>query len=766
MKLSAKISFLTFILFFTGNVFHSFAQAPEVTGLTGIQFLKYPWAGGLNSCQFGQIDINLDGIPDLVIFDRQGSRVLPFIKKVGSHQSPVTNDDLSDYEYHPEMDTLFPDLHDWVIFADYNRDGKEDIFTYGLGGIRVFKNISDTRLRFQKITDDLTSFYYTGKVGILVTQVDYPAIADIDNDGDLDLLTFFGLGSYIEYHKNMSFENYGNYDSLDYRLSDKCWGDIRESEGSNVLTLNITCPFKKSPLPGISCSPGKSRHTGSTLLATDLDGNGVKDLVLGDIDFPDLISVINGGTVDSAHMISQDTLFPPNTTPVNLVSFPVMSLLDIDNDGIKDLVVSPFDAALTTANNYKSVWFYKNTGSDTIPVFQYMTDQFFQNEMIDVGSNAFPVLCDIDVDGLPDLLIGNYGYYDSSWYSFGSLYSSYISKIAWYKNTGTLLNPEFSLITDDFAGLSSLKLTGIYPAFGDVDGDGDFDLVTGNSDGRLIYLENTAGAGNFPVFAPPRMNYQDIDVGDFSTPQLFDLDRDGRPDLIIGERDGNLNYYHNDGPANNPDFTFKTDSLGKVNVTDYNLSYYGFSTPCLFHDNTGKTNLITGSEQGVIYYYINIDNDLEGKFTQSDSLYELVNNSPFRIHPGYRTSACIGKLTDPDYLDLLIGNYCGGVEYYSHKSIPHVIQTLEKPETRLRVRPNPADKEISVSFEGSIPSGKVKIVMVNSMGQKIVDKDFSSHDKFLISTVSLPNGLYFILIHAENTYNSFENSSAKFIVRH
>jgi hypothetical protein len=40
----------------------------------------------------------------------------------------------------------------------------------------------------------------------LVTNVDYPAIFDIDNDGDLDILTFWGLGSFMELHQNMSVE--------------------------------------------------------------------------------------------------------------------------------------------------------------------------------------------------------------------------------------------------------------------------------------------------------------------------------------------------------------------------------------------------------------------------------------------------------------------------------------------------------------------------------------------------------------------------------
>jgi len=41
--------------------------------------LKNPWAGGLNFCQFSSIDLNHDGQDDLMVFDRSGNRIIPFI---------------------------------------------------------------------------------------------------------------------------------------------------------------------------------------------------------------------------------------------------------------------------------------------------------------------------------------------------------------------------------------------------------------------------------------------------------------------------------------------------------------------------------------------------------------------------------------------------------------------------------------------------------------------------------------------------------------
>jgi hypothetical protein len=702
--------------------------------------LKYPWTGGLNSCQFGAVDLNLDGIDDLVIFDRMGNRILPFLNSGAPG--------MDGYSLHTEYVDQFPDLHDWVMFADYNRDGKRDIFTYSLGGMRVFLNISDSVLAFKPVTSLLKSFYYTGYVGILLTPVDYPAIDDIDGDGDLDILTFFGLGSYVEYHKNLSMEKFGNSDSLDYKLSDHCWGNFKESEGSNEVTLNIVCPYKNSILQGLSCREDPPKHTGSTILATDLDGNGTSDLILGDVDFPNLISLLNGGSTDTAQMTSQDTAFPSNTLPVKLFSFPAASFLDMNNDGKKDLVISPFDASLNISDNFRSVWFYENSGTDSLPVFKFMTDRFFLNEMIDVGSCAFPVFHDLTGDGLPDLIIGNYGYYDSSYYENAILHSVYKSKIAFYKNTGTHMNPAFHLETDDFAGISELKLLGVYPAFGDLDDDGDADMILGNSDGKLIYFNNTAGTGKLPVYSPPQFNYHGIDVGEYSSPQLFDLDKDQKPDLIIGEEKGNLNYYHNSGSVANPIFSFVTDSLGKVNVTNYTLSYDGFSTPWFFTDNYNNTGLLVGAEEGKVHYFTDIDNNLAGIFQDSDSLLESITGATLQTNPGWRTSACIANISDPVFMDLVVGNYSGGLNYYSHNSLPEVISSVreirKKKEGIFMVYPNPADGYVTIESSSVSTRENFSIQIINLFGNIVFEQAFHRHTT--VNTESLQPGVYIIRI--------------------
>ena len=114
--------------------------------------LLFPWAGGLNSVHFSEIDLDLDGTPDLLGFEKHGNRILPFLR---------TN---NGYVYAPQYARSFPDLHDWVILYDYNHDGKADIFTYGLASIRVFENISGDTLQFRPVTvnTEVSKAVFTG----------------------------------------------------------------------------------------------------------------------------------------------------------------------------------------------------------------------------------------------------------------------------------------------------------------------------------------------------------------------------------------------------------------------------------------------------------------------------------------------------------------------------------------------------------------------------------------------------------------------------
>ena len=75
------------------------------------------------------------------------------------------------------------------------------------------------------------------------------------------------------------------------------------------------------------------------------------------------------------------------------------------------------------------------------------------------------------------------------------------------------------------------------PTFADIDGDGDLDLVVGENDGNLNYYENT-GTASDPIYTARTGTanpWDGIDVGGYSNPTFADIDGDGDLDLVVGE---------------------------------------------------------------------------------------------------------------------------------------------------------------------------------------------------------------------------------------
>lgn len=672
--------------------------------------LFYAWAGGLNSVHFSEIDLDLDGTPDLLGFEKHGNRLLPFLRRVDG------------YEYAPQYSRCFPDLHDWVILHDFNGDGRQDIFTYGLASIRVFENVSTDALAFQLVTDALQAYYYNGYTNIYASPDDYLVVDDVDGDGHLDILNFWVLGRYVHQLRNAAAID----EPFDFRLESECWGHFEEAADNNVVTLFSDC--------GTKSGDDHTRHTGSSMFLHDFDGNGLPDLLLGDVDSPYNILLYNHGTIAEARMTEQDTAYPASM-PIHLYSMPAASFVTLPGHETPSLLVSPSDPSLTKSQDLNSVWVYNY---DTV-LQQYTLSQtdFLQGKMIDVGSGCHPVFYDFDGDGLLDLFIGNYGQFDSAKTVNGWLASYFSSSVSYYRNTGSATVPAFTLQTRDFGNLKSLGMLALHPTFGDFDGDGQLDMLCGNEDGTLVFVPNhrlMTGEGSVTT------SFAGIDVGECSTPQYFDLDGDGKRDLIIGNRRGLLSCYRNIG-SNIPQFQMVTDTLGGVDMRDFTQSYFGYSVPCFYRDAQHGTVLFCSGEQGDVSYYRQIDGNLDGVFEKAETnLAETVDGVAQVFREGRRVSVALADLTGDGRPELLLGNYAGGAAYFSGAEPPAHTAVASLECTSLRVYPNPSTNQLYL--ESNQPLGVVAIC--DLYGRIILVFNNIEDYSTVVNISNLPVGVYMI----------------------
>ncbi|OUV54885.1 MAG: hypothetical protein CBC73_03705, partial [Flavobacteriales bacterium TMED113] len=101
MKLKIKYIILIFYLFFWNkNISQvNFNQSNSINVIENNSILENAWAGGLNFCQFSEVDLNLDGKKDILIFDRSGKNTI----NNGNRIVPMLYiEETEDYVFAPE----------------------------------------------------------------------------------------------------------------------------------------------------------------------------------------------------------------------------------------------------------------------------------------------------------------------------------------------------------------------------------------------------------------------------------------------------------------------------------------------------------------------------------------------------------------------------------------------------------------------------------------------------------------------------------------
>ncbi|MBL7937111.1 MAG: LamG domain-containing protein, partial [Bacteroidia bacterium] len=294
---------------------------------------------------------------------------------------------------------------------------------------------------------------------------------------------------------------------------------------------------------------------------------------------------------------AQVSFSPKQINPFNLASLDYNStptFADIDGDGDLDMLSGdflydyfyndPYDYGYTTENRFM---YYQNIGTTTNPDFAApVVNPFGLTGNTNNNDYFTPVFVDLDNDGDKDLIYG-----DES----GNFY--------YRQNIGTSTSPSFDVAVTDPFGLVDI---GNYsaPTFLDMDGDGDLDMLSGEYDGDFFYFENT-GTVSAPAFAAPVTNSFGLaSIGDnYSAPAFVDMDGDGDLDLLSGGDNGDFYYFQNTGTASLP--AFDAPQFNPFNLTQVgSYSYTNRSTPTFVDiDNDGDKDLMAGDEYGDFNLY-------------------------------------------------------------------------------------------------------------------------------------------------------------------
>ncbi|MFW6192336.1 MAG: FG-GAP-like repeat-containing protein, partial [Gemmatimonadota bacterium] len=509
------------------------------------------------------------------------------------------------------------DVGEWYRFADVDGDGDQDLLAERRHSyIRYFRNVgTPSEAEFAALEDSLRS---AEGEPLFSDRQNVPNVGDVDCDGLPDLL-IGRLDGTISRFEMVEGSGAGADASDEGARGDP---GSRERRAPPPRFRHVTDRFE-----GIEIvNPLVSLHGANSLSLVDFDGDGDQDLFWGDYFERGLLYIENTGTCDDPYLGSPPTAFPEDD-PLETSGYNAPAVGDVDGDGDLDLLVGVLGGAFNpTRTADDNLYFLDGSGEG----FELRTRRFLDG--IDVGSESTPALGDLDGDGDLDLLLANKIDPDE-----GST-----SLIHRFENRGTPERP-------DFRKVEPLSIQGRYqysPALADLDGDGRDDLVLGSFRGRVALYRNEGPGEGFTLADSVLV---ELTRGSHTTPALGDLDADGDLDLMVGEASGTLNYYRNTGTPTSPDFELVSDEYGGIDVGRR-------SSPALVDlDGDGDLDLVVGSEDDGIFYFRN-----DGDASSPD----FVEAGRLEVAERGAATPVFGDVDDDGTLELFVGTSAGGLLYF------------------------------------------------------------------------------------------------------
>uniref|UniRef100_UPI00404A0839 T9SS type A sorting domain-containing protein n=1 Tax=Algoriphagus sp. TaxID=1872435 RepID=UPI00404A0839 len=650
------------------------------------QVLSNGFSLGINSAQIQTIDLTGDGKEEWVVWDIN-SRQLQVFEKKGEQ-----------FLIRPELSYFFPtEVSGFLILADFDRDGKKDLFTSTALGVKAYRNTSSGSQISWTIAQNFLRL--EGANNIPANNLDTPLLQDLDGDGDLDLLLFnFAVGDYLEYYRNTSIERKGSPDIDGFAFPIRHWGGF-EFCGCGQISFGLTCDGRTLATPASPLDQARVQHAGGhSLLYRDFTGDGIPDLLMGREECTTLYFLPNEGTSSNPKFASFSKELPGFGSLPEFPRFHAGQYLE------ESLIVSlntnetaaPFGVDFAQS----IVRLEKGTGK-MLPILQ--------NQVLDLGENTRPFFSGTSFSG--ELLVT----------ANGKKGTKVLGQAYRMRYTGTQLE----LVEEDYLGLSELNLLDLTL----------LDYTSASKEKHLWVLGTRTSSTGVP--APVLLKREGVNWGEFALKglslrtgdQLTLYGHQGKDQLLVAAQNGSLTQYE-------VDLTARSVQLVASNFLG-------------FQDNPGSRNLNVTIRSGERPDLYSVDQtgrifrirDFLNAPVREEVLVRIQNQYlPLRLGRSNWLAVVKSSLGEED--DLILGTRGGGLLYLSAAST----DGDSAGEFSVTAFPNPSSG--SFQIVSSVPAtGR----LVSALGQVLLSEILlPARRAVLVDIPNLAPGMYFLQLQTED----------------